>query len=1056
MTLPIEWQGIPISLTEEQSKIASTLYVFLKEQAENNGLASHIILKEKVTLSLEKNKSLLQDRVIQDFKPLKTAYETLKVLSKVIIALNAKLDLNLPQLSVPSFAPPVLNPFSCSNKEKSVVKCLQLRRQIEQCFESRLILKPEVTIPPLFRLGALITSSIIYGALLHQDLIVALIKSLMNRPRCFLKAGEQVAIQLSLAWRGEPASEWRLFYPDAMTEALFVTFPSAEIQTIPTDDNELKRFAWKAIKQFLMSADLPKDKIPHSLNALIEESKTVFDLKLPPILSSYASRRIVSHSLKPHVVARLFGERFDIGTKATPEDMEISASNKSLLLNVDDISEVEPNWLYQLRDALREKLPNDVLVKLDGYALKNIADEVYANTYFNFAKFLLNNVSANGNKLTLKTINMYVVSVSRRLGCRLGQVDPSTLISGALENFYLEILEDDAGEEQLGLRRSIARALREFHHFLNKKYCVTPINANATLGIGRGLMPVDANIMSYDEFHQFEQMLPTVARQEFSHITQQQELVEVAYLIGLLGHRCGLRRSEALMLQPIDFCDGAFPELLIRPTEYRRLKSSSSRRKVPLYALLEPSEVQRFRAWTTKQRKQQPDGLFIFSIPELSQGAMSQDLIFNLIHRAMRDATGDESLRFHHLRHSFACWTTMRLLLSNLKKMPHPFNHMPMTSLMLARANEFRLKLYGSSDPTRRSMYAVASLLGHSGPDMSEEHYIHMFDWLLRIFINHDKSILPKHNDLIAWTNIPNTTKYVYKKKTLEIFFLESIYKYCYPDWVKALKNNNLKPSVIPQPHSLLKLTERTGIFDLIDKFLFMYFVSNESMEQCLEVAKFQPLQASVLIEAAQYVSELVTNNGLGGTRHRVVNVQRDKITGNKEAVPEFIKPIHERDLQVLALLSPKFIELICTQRNQFKNINTFYIKHQWKTKSETIFEFGSEIQEAKDFYECLINLGIVKRNITFISYDPKERSSFRNNWKKVLGLPNAVFTKNVPPNIKNKQCETWLGIKPVFNTIDASKANEGSISFRYLMVMSYLLIQMDECLMKVVESDLV
>jgi integrase len=1051
MTLPIEWQDIPISLTKGQSEIASKLYPFLKAQAKNNDLASDIIYKEKISLSLEKDKAVLQDLVIQHFKPLKNAYETLRVLSKVRIALNAKLDLNLPQLSVPSFASPVHNPFSCSNKEKSLVDCLQARRQIEQCFSSRLILKPEVTIPPLFRLGALITSSIIYGALLHSDLIIALIKSLMNRPHCFLKAGEQVAIQLSLAWRGEPASEWRLFYPDAMTEALFVTFPSAEIQTIPTDDNELKRFAWKAIKQFLISADLPKDKIPHSLNALINESLTVFDLKLPPILSSYASRRIISHSLKPHVVARLFGERFDVDIKAALADMEISASNSSLLLNVDDLSDVEPSWLYQLRDALRGKLPNDALVKLDGYAQKIIADEAYAQTYFNFAKFLLSNVSANGNKLTLKTINMYVVSVSRRLGCRLGQVDPSTLSLAALESLYLEILEDDAGEEQLGLRRSIARALREFHHFLNKEYGVTSINANATLGIGRGLMPVDANIMSYDEFHQFEQMLPIVARQEFSHITQQQELVEVAYLIALLGHRCGLRRSEALMLQHIDFCDGAFPELLIRPTEYRRLKSSSSRRKVPLYALLEQSEVQRFRAWTTKQRKQQPDGLFIFSIPELSQGAMSQDLIFNLIHRAMRDATGDESLRFHHLRHSFACWSTMRLLLSNLKQMMHPFNQLPMTSALLAGAKEFRIKLYGSSDPTRRSMYAVASLLGHSGPDMSEEHYIHMFDWLLRIFINHDKSILPKREDLIAWTNIPNTTKYEYKKKTPEIFFLESIYKYCYPNWVKALKKNKLKPSVIPQPHSLLKLTERTGIFDLIDKFLFMYFVSNESMEQCLEVAKFQPLQASVLFEAAQYVSELVTNNGGGGTRHRAVNVQRDKITGNKEAVPVFRKPIHERDLQVLALLSPKFIELIRTQRNQFKNINTFYIKNQWKTKNEAIFEFGSEIQEAKDFYQCLIGLGLVRRNITFISYDSKERSSFRNGWKKALELSNVVFTKNKPPNRKNKRSNTWLGIRPVFNTDDASKASEGSISFRYLMVMSYLLIQMDECMIKVV-----
>jgi len=1037
MSLLLEWQALPISLTDNQVLIAADLYPFLTRQAARNPLVLHIINKTKLAAFIEQDKIDLQNQVISQFKPLKHAYEALQVLSKIMIGLNAEHDLGLPQLSVPSFAPPSHNPFSSSGPEKSLVECLRLRQQIEQCFSYRLTLETDY----LTRLGALITSSIVFGALLHQDLVEALIKDLINRPNCFLKVGEQFAIQLSLAWRGEPASEWRLFYPDALTEVLFLTFPSAGIQVIPTNDQALKPFIWKAVKHFLRNGGLSKDQMPSSLNALIQDSRPVFDLKLLPVLSSYASRTIISHSLKPHVLARMFGGVVKVGLEELTNQTESYPSNKDLLNNVRDLSDVEPIWLCQLRKALHGSDLKVILQNLNACTSQMALEHDFSKAYFYFALFLLKNSSAHGNKLSLETVKMYVMSVARRLGCRLGHLDPITLSVPALEALYLEILEDDAGSQKLGLRRSIARSLREFHHFLNKEYDKPSINANAILGIGRGLMPVDANIMTYDEFHQFEVKLPEVARRQFSHITQQQELVEAAYLIALLGHRCGLRRSEALMLQKIDFCDSVFPEMLIRPTEFRRLKSKSSRRKIPLYALLETSEIDRLRMWIN-ERKKHVDELFIFAIPELGQDVLGQDLIFNLIHQAMRQATGDESLRFHHLRHSFACWTAMRLLLSDLPAITHPFKHMPMTSMVLDQSKDFRKQLYGSLDPTRRSLYAVASLLGHSGPDMSEEHYIHIFDWLLRTFIDQDSSLMPRPQDVMAWTLIAQTTKYKYVQTPEN--FRALIYKHNYPVWVKSLKPNKSDVSLTSEPLRLLDLTERADIFDLMHTFLFMRFVSEESMEQCLEVVKFQPLQASALVNASTYVFSLITNNGGGaGLRHRAVNVKRNKVSRRGETVPMLREPNFIKDKHVMAQLTPKFIELIRTQRSQLEKICTFYIENQWKTKKEAIFELGGETSYAKDFYQFLIDLGIPKQDIIFIKYDLKERSAYRSAWKKALGLPNAVFTYKAPPNIENRKCDAWLGIKPVFEVAHGSEKKKGSISVRYLMVMSYLLIQM-------------
>lgn len=75
----------------------------------------------------------------------------------------------------------------------------------------------------------------------------------------------------------------------------------------------------------------------------------------------------------------------------------------------------------------------------------------------------------------------------------------------------------------------------------------------------------------------------------------------------------------------------------------------------------------------------------------------------------------------------------------------------------LLELKDFRKKLYGHDFPTRKHAYAVALLLGHSGPDISVEHYIHSFDWILSSYLASGKNAPTKREVVLASGRPPST-----------------------------------------------------------------------------------------------------------------------------------------------------------------------------------------------------------------------------------------------------------------------------------------------------------
>lgn len=125
-------------------------------------------------------------------------------------------------------------------------------------------------------------------------------------------------------------------------------------------------------------------------------------------------------------------------------------------------------------------------------------------------------------------------------------------------------------------------------------------------------------------------------------------------------------------------------------------------------------------------------------------------------------------MHYHHLRHSFATWTFTRLMLSDLAQIPDLLPGHDATNSWLKESKQFREQLYGYHVHTRKHAYVVASLLGHSGPSISFEHYVHSLEWLLPLFLSNSALFASTTAELIKASNIPASTAYVLSKRRLQ------------------------------------------------------------------------------------------------------------------------------------------------------------------------------------------------------------------------------------------------------------------------------------------------
>ena len=507
--------------------------------------------------------------------------------------------------------------------------------------------------------------------------------------------GRQITVALDLAWNGLPNMEFRSWQPDILTACAIVPptrLPNALFQNLT--DEQLCRTIFKQIVDQMKSSGTPKELLPRNLKQMIDLVALGARTEIPAILVDYATRHIVSHSVRPDVLRRIYAQPDlpDNGsTSLRPSGTDPGGSSRAQELTIrlsssecENPDDQEPTGLKRLRIALSVKSAEAALPRLrallDQIANDNMRHSVW-HFITQFAEYLLSRRQVvrpgafSKRNLALSTVRAYAVNlVGRRFGRLLEGKGPLDLNAIGFEDYYTQAIENSLGDEATNRqKRALVGALREFHDYLVLEHHAPPIRDSDVFGAVRGLLPVDATIITLEDYNKAR----GIVRLDI-HRVPDLRVRQIAEAMLILGFKCGARRMEAKNLSITDLLIKGEPWLIIRPWGDHGLKTINAKRQIPLRSLLDEEELTVLRHCLENAKALSEDNRYLFGISDNIGGSrvIPEDVIMPIVQRALREATNDSRIRFHHCRHSFATWTLLRLMLADLKVIPDLFPHL--------------------------------------------------------------------------------------------------------------------------------------------------------------------------------------------------------------------------------------------------------------------------------------------------------------------------------------------------------------------------------------------
>lgn len=799
--------------------------------------------------------------------------------------------------------------------------------------------------------GQLLLSAIFYGGLINSQLLIAFIKSIVETEQYHL--GKRY-LDLKPTWQGHEEVEYRRWFFDPLTELIAVKHQ----KTLRATDVLQLSGTW-IIRQVnkALALHLSKQELPRGITDFLDAISVRYSTRLSPFLVHYAQRKSLSHSLQVTAWDRLSKT---ITTTNTQEQESVNLSQWQKTIKIDDSDETL-NFFYDKRLAeIRECLKTERadLARKNLSVLMSDKESKYLDYYYLLADWLRTLSGKTGKSASLKvsTLRGYLSSIGRRLAEVFNEQELSSMQPEEFEDVYSVVLDSI---ESRGLRRKVAKLVLQFHQFIVDKHQAPAIKYHQTLGVSSSPIPVDANLIWVDEYYQ---ILTFIENSNLIEIHP--DLSEIAQLLFTLGYRCGLRRMEALKLRVIDFQNGQKPHLIIRPHHERRLKTKNSQRLIPLYALLTEDELSRLEWWKTKRVEQETNSSkseYLFAIPSKNFDSVPQDLVFPILHTAMRTVTGDENLRYHHLRHSFGSLTLLKLMASDYKAPLHFFEKMPKQKIEIEKSAEFRNLLLPVLGPSRKYLYAVGRLLGHSGPDISLEHYLHVLDLLL---YQQMRIACPPSNELLmAASPLPASTSYRHLAHGADELVERVNKRYELVSDMTVSKKAS-KPSVT-KDSAHKDDSEQEADLELNEtwQMLYMYFEHNSSLKY---LAERYNLNERTILTRAEQSKWLNVKNSLG----QKINYPNKPA---KKVDAKLIKPL----ACALSLLRRK-------SEQAYQQGLLSYRDNYWVSEQQTVFKTK---ETAKEYLGFLRSLGLGKKDIVLtilVGAQDVDEKIYQKHWESI------------------------------------------------------------------------
>jgi integrase len=673
---------------------------------------------------------------IRDLAPPKRGFAIGRRFLEVIEAGNnaERFDITIPHLPIPMFNDPA-SPFIHKNME-----CLAKVHPLITAFHQSLEDRSELSLHAQW--GRVMLSAMINGALIRTSFLKAL-------PESLITAEPNLRWLVLLPGDGKKDSGPivpRRWFPDPLTRLLLANMRSSPLLEISDLGRRQSDQIYCLILAYAKESGF-QILLPTTIGKILLGLKTRLHLHLPPWLVSYANNDFSSVSLPDWVWDRLNNsptQRVEILTKRPSLGPERRPREEHGDPEENDVQD-KATWPLQLRSLGAAILANegDLLKRVGRWQKEDALNRLPSLSLLGewLSEHVLKKVRGR-HALSKHTVYNNLNCIGGRLVGQLGKMDFTQLGS---ETAYIEIYRNALDNTpSIGARRTVAHSLKSLHEFLVKKYNVAEIDESGIFNVsGASQGMVDANIVSIDTFYRALQYLRSDAKKEAGNRVAQQ-----LALIAELGFFGGLRRSEVVGLIlgdletiPNESAKGALPDtwLEVADNELRNLKTKAGHRLIPLTILAPEGVLTRLLKWHSTRIKEEAGNLGAYLFPDfVKEGkANPKDQRLDLITNALQKMADDETLRFHHLRHSFATWLAFHIWLS---KQPQYEYYLPkwfmrsdhnQTRLSSKILIKLRAGLLGDAPTNRRSMLQVSLLMGHTDLIITLGSYIHLSDFIL-------------------------------------------------------------------------------------------------------------------------------------------------------------------------------------------------------------------------------------------------------------------------------------------------------------------------------------
>ncbi len=361
------------------------------------------------------------------------------------------------------------------------------------------------------------------------------------------------------------------------------------------------------------------------------------------------------------------------------------------------------------------------------------ADVPLSNAILRWAKERLDTMRSNNRGRGAATIAGELSAL-----CELGDLlEPGTSLSTLDEDSWTDAYERYLAGRSVGRRHRLSRTIRLFHDFLVDRGVAPAIDYTDIDGYtreGSNGRPVLVTPAEYARLKMAIRVHPALRHDD--------RRVQMVLVIAILSTILGLRRFELMNLVIGDIQWHGQAMLLVREHNHS-LKTYNAIRMVPLPRLSE-EELHILRSWYQRRCQESGNAItaLLFTTSAESDRVAKYAHTTNLVGAILKQVTGDPRAVIHWLRHCPPNWS---LLAAEAMRLPSLLDGMkgfqsPEFDQERQQALARLVHVSGDLDipDSVEGMYNLACFMGHSGPDVTLRHYLHVLDLILAAYLGRE------------------------------------------------------------------------------------------------------------------------------------------------------------------------------------------------------------------------------------------------------------------------------------------------------------------------------